>query len=198
MWFVAGGGSGDGFPPPSSRGQALRGGTGMGPRIREDNGWWEMGSRIRLHGGKLCAGGRGWVPASARTTEVGMGSRIRFHGGRLFVRKQRRRGWGWVPASVFTGAGSRWEDTGGCTPILTFPPEGGRERGGGGPSVLRRWALRGNDVDGRERGKGWVPAYARTTGWEREEGGWAGGVAGGGWDGFSPPSSREQRDAARK
>ena len=29
------GAAGDGFPPPSSRGQALR---GMGPRIREDNG----------------------------------------------------------------------------------------------------------------------------------------------------------------
>ena len=38
---------GVGFPPPSSRGQALRGrmGTGMGPRIREDNGWGKGGDR---------------------------------------------------------------------------------------------------------------------------------------------------------
>ena len=40
----------DGFPPPSSWGQALRGndggdGGGMGPRIREDNGR-EGGSRV--------------------------------------------------------------------------------------------------------------------------------------------------------
>ena len=142
---------GMGFPHPreqrgqgSSREQRRR---GWGSRIRENNG------------GRLLVGGRGWVTASARTTGGGSS------------REQRRRGWGWVLASVFTGAGSRWEDTGGCTPILTFPPEGGRERGGGGgPPFLRRWALRGNDVDGRERGKGWVPAYARTTGWEREEG----------------------------
>ena len=45
-----------------------------------------MGFRIRFHGGRLSAGGRGWVPASART-----------------------RGGGWVPASVFTGAGSSGE-----------------------------------------------------------------------------------------
>ena len=139
-------GWGRGFPHPSSWGQALRGGTGMGPRIREDNG------------GRLFAG----------TTEAGDGfPHPRTTEGALRGNNGRRCGWGegWVPASVFTGASSRWEDTGGCTPILTFPPEGGRERGGGGfPPFLRRWALRGNDVDGRERGKGWVPAYARTTG----------------------------------
>ena len=38
----------DGFPAPSSRGQALRGatGTGMGPRIREDNGWGLEGLEV--------------------------------------------------------------------------------------------------------------------------------------------------------
>ena len=39
---------GGGFPLPSSLGQAFCGGTGMGPRIREDNGW-------------------GWIPASVVT-----------------------------------------------------------------------------------------------------------------------------------
>ena len=68
------------FPLPSSRGWlSVCGGTGMGPRIR------------RVHEGRLSAGGRGWVPAAARTTggggrplgaslrgaEEGMGPRIR-------------------------------------------------------------------------------------------------------------------------
>ena len=136
----------------ASRGQGgfpLRGGTGMGPRIREDNGWgWipasvftgtgslredgdgsphprgqrvgvdsrfrlhgagflrgdgdgsphprgqrvGVDSRFRLHGAGSAAGGRGWVPASARTT--GGGGSV-FTGGRLLRR-------GWVPASART------------------------------------------------------------------------------------------------
>ena len=58
-------------------------GTGMGPRIREDNGRGrgsigrelgrKMDCRPRLHGGRLFAGGRGWVPASARITGGGAG-----------------------------------------------------------------------------------------------------------------------------
>ena len=144
---------GDGFPHPSSRGQALRGGTGMGPRIREDNGG-------RLFAGTTEAGSR-----------VGMGSRIRLHGGRLFAGGRGMRGTHprgqrvgeRVPASVFTGAGSRWEDTGGCTPILTFPPEGGRERRGvvgslrfygGGHSAGTMWMGERGGRDGSPHTRG--------------------------------------------
>ncbi len=93
-----------------------------------------MGSRPRLHGGRLFAGmTRGWVPASART-RVGMGSRPCLHGGRLFagidegmgprIREDKGGGWGmgsrpclhggrliagmtrgWVPASARTRVG---------------------------------------------------------------------------------------------
>ena len=48
--------AGVGFPHPSSWGQVLRGGTGMGPRIREDNGWGrgrEDGGRVALRLGRL-------------------------------------------------------------------------------------------------------------------------------------------------
>ena len=69
---------GDGFVPASSRGWDLCGrmGTGMGPRMREDNGWgWILAC--------VFAGGvRGWVPACARTT-----------------------GRGWILACVFMGVG---------------------------------------------------------------------------------------------
>ena len=65
---------GMGCRPASSRGQdfSVSGGTGMGPRIREDNGrGWS--SRLRLHGGSETGGtgmgprirednGRGWIP----------------------------------------------------------------------------------------------------------------------------------------
>ena len=79
---------GGGFPLPSSRGRAVRGGRGMGPRIREDNGWG-VGSRFRLHGGGLSAGEGGWVPASARTTG------------------------GWVPAYARTTGGGLGQGDGG-------------------------------------------------------------------------------------
>ena len=79
-----------------------RWGKGMGPRIREDNGWGRdgfpppssLGQALRGNNGSGCGndglgarmggGGRGWVPASARTTDgEGMDSRPRLHGGRL-------------------------------------------------------------------------------------------------------------------
>ena len=109
-----------------------------------------MGSRIRLHEGRLSVGGQGWVPAYARTTDGGeggrmvdwvalrvgggMGFRIRLHEGRLSVGGQ-----GWVPAYART-----------------------RERGGFPHSS------RGRALGGRTRG--WVHRHPRTTGWEREEG----------------------------
>ena len=175
--FVAGGGSGDGFPHPSSRGQALRGGTGMGPRIRRGHGGTRGDGDGRLGDGDGSphpednGWGRGFPHPSGF---MGAGS----------ARKQRRRGWGWVPAYASStgrgaemtggaggpqdngeggspiltrergsptlhGGSSRWEDTGGCTPIL-FPPEGGRERRGWGMAV--------------EVGEGWVPASVFTGG----------------------------------
>ena len=60
------------------------------------------------------------------------------------------------------------EDMGGCTPILTFPPQGGRERGEGeGRFPNRPYGKRGMDGMTREGGgvKGgerWVPVFART------------------------------------
>ena len=214
MW-----GDGNGFSHPSSRGQALRGNNalllhqsprlgdgsphprgqrvGMGPRIRVDNegGWVPAsvfmgagsprgdgdGFRIRvdneggwvpasvLHGGRFSAGGRGWVPhlprgqraggdgsphprgqrvgmgsASARTTR-GMGPRIR-----------EDNAWGWVNASAkATGRGGGWV----CTPILTFPPQGGREvegwvhvgagTTGGGCGLFQAEALQGRNYLGQ-------------------------------------------------
>ena len=145
MWIGEGGGR-DGFPHPSSWGQVLRGGTGMGPRIREDNGGGggdgsphpreqrggRMGSRIHLHGGRLFAGGRGWVPASARTTGAGSS------------REQRRRGWGWVPA-LFTGASSRWEDTGVVGSLRFY---------GGGHSAGTMWMGERGGRDGSPHTRG--------------------------------------------
>ena len=63
----------------------------------------------------------GWVPASARTTGDGMGPRIR----------EDNRGMGWVPAFARTRRGGGEV----CTPILTFPPEGGREGKGEGSCI---------------------------------------------------------------
>ena len=89
----------------------------MGPRIREDNG-------------------RGWVPASARTTG-GMGSRIREDTG---------------------GMGSRIrEDTGGMGPRI---PRGQREGMG---SRIREDNGRGWVPASARTTEGWVPASARTT-----------------------------------
>ena len=97
-----GGGMRDGFPPPSLRGQALRGNDG--------GGWVPASARTTGGGGGMRDGfpppslrgqalrgndGGGWVPASARTTGGGGGMRDGVGG--------------WVPAPVFTGAGSARE-----------------------------------------------------------------------------------------
>ena len=82
-------------------GRAVRGGRGMGPRIREDNGWG-VGSRFRLHGGRLSAGEGGWVHAYARTTGGRVDSRFRLHGGRFSAE-----GRGWVHAYARTTEGGR-------------------------------------------------------------------------------------------
>ena len=173
-----------------------------------------MDSRIRLHEGRRFVGGRGWVPAYARTTGGGEGSRIRLHGGRLCAEtteagvgmgsRIRENNGGRlfagttevearVPASVFMGAGS---------------PRGD---GDGSPHP------RGQRVGEREEGwwagwrcgwgVGWVPAsvFAGTTGRGAEMPGGAGGPqeqrmegwvpayarTTGGWDRF--PHPREQR-----
>ena len=110
-----------------------------------------MGSRIRLHGGRLFAGGRGWGP------------RIRLHGGRLFGRTTEVGAR--VPASVFMGAGSPRGDGDG----FLHPREkrmGEREEG--------RWA-------GGVAAGGWdgFPHTRGQRMGEREEGWWIGGVAGG-------------------
>ena len=55
------------------------GGTGMGPRMREDNGWGWILACVFAGVGSL-RGVRGWVPACARTT-----------------------GGGWILACVFMG-----------------------------------------------------------------------------------------------
>ena len=91
-------GLGDGFPPSSSRGQALRGNNRWGVG-GQDLG---MDSRLRLHGGRLCAGMTGW----ARGWEVGEGD------GSPHTRGQRM-GKGWIAAPVFTGEGSTREHMGG-------------------------------------------------------------------------------------
>ena len=148
--FVAGGGSGDGFPHPSSRGagssgeqrrwgrgfphpsswgQVLRGGTGMGPRIREDNGW----GRGRKDGGLGGVAGGGWDGfPHTRKKRRGVGEEGWWTGWRC--------GWGvgWVPASVFAGTTGRGAEMTG---------------GAGGPQ--------------EQRMEGWIPASART----RERGG---------------------------
>ena len=98
-----------------------------------------------------------------------MGPRPRLHGGRLFART-----------------------TGGCTPILTFPPEGGRERGEGEGRFPRGKGKRGGGRAVRELhphpnlppcpyGKRGTEGMTREGGGERE-----------GKDGSPPPSSRGQ------
>ena len=55
----------------------VRGGTGMGPRMREDNGRG-MDSCLRLHGGgALCGGGTGMGPRMREDNGEGMDSSLR-------------------------------------------------------------------------------------------------------------------------
>ena len=101
---------GDGFPLPSSRGRAVRGGRGMGPRIREDNGGG-VGSRFRLHGGGrvLCGG-------------MGMGPRIREdNGGGRAVREPPLR------KENIVGHGVHPHPPSSRGQALTFPHQGGRD-----------------------------------------------------------------------
>ena len=150
-----GGGGGDGFPHPFSRGQVLRGGTGMGPRIREDNGGRlfagtteagsrvGMGSRIRLHGGGLSVGGHGRVhphpnlPPEGGRERRGMVGSLRFYGGGH-------------------SAGTMWMGERGGR----FANRRLRERQGGRVVCGQGW---GRDGVAAYAGVGWVPAYARTT-----------------------------------
>ena len=132
---------GDGFVPASSRGWALCGrmGTGMGPRMREDNGRGWILACVFAGGGygdgsphargqrkgvdsslRLCGGGTGMGPRMREDNGEGMDSSLRLHGGGLFAGMM----------------GVSWE--GGWVPAFARTTEAGV--------------------------RGWVPACARTTG----------------------------------
>ena len=132
-------GEGEGFPPPSPRGQALCGnnGGGMGPRMREDNGG-EGGSRTAPTGVRTTEGV--WEDGSPHARGQGGEGRQDFstplrcarndmcevgkEDGDGFPPRREQRREGWVPACA--------RRTGGC------PPEGGRE-GKGGMKVPICW-----------------------------------------------------------
>ncbi len=148
---------GDGFPFASSRGQAVSGGTGMGPRIREDNGrGWVP---VCVFTGAGCErGGRGWVPASARTT-----------GGDGFPSASSRG----QAVSGGTGMGPRIrEDNGRGVGCSWFSSSRGQAVSGGkgmGPRIREdngRGRVPGvfTGASCERGGRGWVPASARTTG----------------------------------
>ena len=134
---------GGGFLPASSWGQALRGGYGDGsPHARGQREG--VDSCLRLHGGRLFAGG------------TGMGPRMREDNGR-----------GWILACVFMGAGS-------SRGVRGWVPACARTMGGDGflLASLRGWDLCGGvrgwvPACASTTGGGWVPACARTTvgGW---------------------------------
>ena len=134
------------------RGAGAKGlGQGMGPRIREDNGWGRDGfPQSRLHWGRLYAG------MTSGCENDGLGARMGGRGegdGSPHPRGQRM-GKGWIPAK-----------------------NENENRIGLSPSSLRgegkRQALRGNNGSGCGNdglgarmgggGRGWVPASARTT-----------------------------------
>ena len=189
MAFTGGGSSwgrrgwgGDGFPHPSSRGQALRGGTGgCTPILTFPH---ERGKGKRRGGG--------------------MGSRIRFYGGGHSATDGRERGKGWVPASVFMGAGSPRGGRG-WVPASAEKNGWGRGRKDGVPASVFRWRCGWEDGMGSRllfagttggmgslrfygagndwRGQGWVPAS------EQRMEGWIPAPRGGERGGF-PHSSR--------
>ena len=141
------------------------GGMGMGPRIREDNGWG-VGSRFRLphcHG----AGGWGWAgdPASARGEEGdgfphpslrGQASPRGDGDGSPHTRGQREGDEG--SRFRLCGGGLPWGDGDGS------PHPRGQRVGMGS-----RIRLCGGRFSAE--GRGWVPAYARTTGGDGGTGG---------------------------
>ena len=102
----------DGSPPPSSRGQA----------IREDTGGCTPILTFPPEGGRERGEGEGRFP-NCPYGKRGTEGMTREAGGE-------REGKDGSPPPSSRGQAIR-EDTGGCTPILTFPPEGGRERGEG-------------------------------------------------------------------
>ena len=145
----------DGFSPPSSRGQALRGqDEGMGPRIREDTG----------RGGKTC-GWRKGDGSHTRGQDEGMGPRMR-----------EDTGWG----GMTCGWGER--GMGPRPPSSRGQALDARTRGGGGERHVGspaprlhggRISTRGHGVGGNDmwvEKEGWVPACARTCGCPAETG----------------------------
>ena len=140
-------GSGGGVPAPVFTGGRLFAGTmegGMGPRIREDN---EGKGNCRNGGmsGKREEGGRARMRDSSAALGMicGWGKR-----------------WGWVPAAVFTGAGSRRGNNGGRdgSPPPVFTGAGSRrgdnegKGGGGGSGWHDMWVV---GRDSRRRFHGW-------------------------------------------
>ena len=160
--------------------------TGMGPRMREDNGWGWIRACVFMGVGSV-RGVRGWVPACART-RVGMDSSLRLCGGGTCAggtgtgmgpRMREDNGWGWILACVFMGVGSLWGGTG----------MGPRMREDNGRGWILACVFMGVGSCGGVRG--WVPACARTTG-----GGWirlrlhGGGTLRGGVRGWVPACAR--------
>ena len=148
----------DGSPPPSSRGQAIREDTGGCTPILTfpPEGGRERGEGEGRFRTARCTGGYGKRGTEGMTREAG----------------GEREGKDGSPPPSSRGQAIR-EDTGGCTPILTFPPEGGRERGEGEGRFPNRPTVHG------KRGKRGTEGMTREAGGERE-----------GKDGSPPPSSR--------
>ena len=202
-------------------GRFSAGGTGMGPRIREDNGGvriredngWGRGRKDDGLGGVAGGGWDGfphpssreqrgaarvgnawWGRGSAGTTDGGMDPRIR-----------EDKGEGWVPP-LFTGRalGGRTTEEGegeGRFPNRPYGEEKGGRAGwrcGWGVGWVPASVFTGTGSSRGQRRRGRGKGGSRTAPTERRKEGGLGGVAGGGWDGFPHPSSREQRGAARK
>ena len=155
-----------------------KGGSRTAPTEREEGwmvgGWrcgqdWGMDSRLRLHGGRLCAG----------TTERGMG---------MTERVSTRRGKFQTCPYVKGSIGIMW----GGRAVREPPLRRGREDGwwtdgvaGGGrdgfpPPSSRGQALRGNNGKGGVAGRigGWVPAFVFTGEALRGNNGWGCGNEG--------------------
>ena len=150
-----------GFPLPSSRGQTLCGGTGMGPRIREDNGGGWIPASVVTGAGSLRGDGDG--SPHPRGQRVGVDSRFRRHWGQALCGKtgmgpriredmtggpvdsRFRRHWGQAPCGG-TGMGPRIREDNGWGWVSRFRLHEGRL------------------CAGNTQGGIGVPASARTTG----------------------------------